>query len=656
MIQDAIRQVVERKDLSAADARAVMGQMMDGKATNSQIASFITAMRMKGETEDELVGFARAMRDSSARIHAPDDAVDMCGTGGDGTNTFNISTVASFVVAAAGVPVAKHGNRSVSSKCGSADVLSALGLPHDLPPAMVQECLRACSLGFMFAPIFHSSMRNVMVPRREVGIRTFFNLLGPMTNPAGVRNQLIGVYDASLAPTVARVLRSLGTERAMIVNGSGMDEFTVLGKTRVVELNGRDIREYDVVPGTFGMDLAEPGELAGGDPAENSRIMMSVLKGKPSPRSDVVALNAGAGIHLSGRAENMDDGIEMARDALASGAALKKLLQFSEVSCRLEADRQRAASPNTLSCGRLNTDVLIARSKEITDALLSDVSGNDRARMLLRNIDTRLIEEPNVLSVILLRRIVSVAANGITPSGDVHPLARSRTKLSQAIASYPGIAIIAEYKPRSPSTPPLQVAPEPTLTVSSYSRGGAVGVSVLAEPDFFSGSADLFASIRSMTRLPMLFKDFIVSEEQIEAASMVGADSVLLIAQALTVDALGGFIEASVERGLEPLVEMHDSHDIDKLARCARCHQVKMVGINSRDLRTLKVDLARFETMMRQIGGGRLVVAESGVSRSGDFDRLRGCDAALIGSAFMNAEDLDSKVRDLVSAGRGVVK
>lgn len=656
MIQDAIRRVVERRNLSVADARAVMEQIMDGGATPSQIASFITAMRMKGETEDELVGFAGAMRDASAKIRAPDNAVDMCGTGGDGTDTFNISTVASFVVAAAGVPVAKHGNKSVSSKCGSADVLSALGLPHDLPPAMVQECLWDCGLGFMFAPVFHKSMRNVTVPRREVGIRTFFNLLGPMTNPAGVRYQLIGVYDASRAPTIGRVLRSLGSERAMIVNGSGMDEFTVSGKTRVVELSGKTIREYVVTPESFGMPIAEPGDLIGGDPAENARIMMSILKGKLSPRSDVVALNAGAGIYLSGSTDSMEDGVEMAKTVLASGAALRKLQQFAEVTHRLDAARQRKAVPETLSHARLDPDVLIARSKEIAGALFSEASGNDRGRELLRNLDSHIIEDPNVLSVILLRRIISMSANGIASSRSVNSPAKSKTRLSQAIASSPGIAVIAEYKPRSPSTPPLVIPPEPALTISSYVRGGAMGVSVLVEPDFFSGSTDLFASIRSMTRLPMLFKDFVVSQAQLDMAAGLGADAVLLIAQALTADALDDFIKASMERGLEPLVEVHDSSDIEKLARCGTYPQVKMVGINSRDLRTLNVDLAQFERMMQQIGGEKLVVAESGLSTGTDFDRIRGCDAALIGSAFMRAEDLDSKVSELVVAGRGVAR
>jgi len=508
----------------------------------------------------------------------------------------------------------------------------------------------------MFAPVFHRSMQNVMIPRREVGIRTFFNLLGPMTNPAGVKNQVIGVYDASLAPTVARVLRSLGTERAMIVNGSGMDEFTISGTTRVVELNGHSINEYDVDPGSFGIDLAGPDELVGGNPAENARIMMSVLKGKQSPRSDIVVLNAGAGIYISGLASSMDEGVQMAAAALSSGASLNKLRQFAEVSSRLDSDRQREADPSSLSFSRLRPDVLAARSKEISRFLFSQASGTERGRTLLFNIDGALIDDPNVLSVILLRRIVSVTTTGLASAASAGPLARSRTTLSDAIASSPGIAVIAEYKPRSPTVPPLVLPPAPSVAAASYSRGGAVGMSVLAEPDFFLGGLDLFASMRSMTQLPMLLKDFVVSEEQLDAASWLGADSVLLIAQALTRDALGRFIQASLERNLEPFVEIHDTHDLDKLARCDGSDKVKMVGINSRDLKTLKVDISRIKMLRGQIGDGRLVIAESGLTKSADFNMIRGCDAALVGSAFMQADDLESKVSEIVAAGRGVAR
>ncbi|HUU07130.1 MAG TPA: anthranilate phosphoribosyltransferase, partial [Thermoplasmata archaeon] len=236
MIQEGIRLAAEGTALSVDLAEGIMDEMMSGKATPSQMASFLTAMRVKGETKDELLGFVKCMRSKAKRVSAPEGAVDLCGTGGDGARTFNISTVASFVVAACGVPVAKHGNRAISSRSGSADVLTALGIPITLAQADVERCVKETGIGFMFAPRFHESMRNVMATRREIGIRTFFNILGPMSNPADVKRQLIGVYDPRIARTVAEVMHDLGSERVMVVHGAGMDEITNTGPTKVVEL------------------------------------------------------------------------------------------------------------------------------------------------------------------------------------------------------------------------------------------------------------------------------------------------------------------------------------------------------------------------------------------------------------------------------------
>jgi len=652
MIREALGQVVGGEDLSAEAAQKVMQEMISGTASQSQISAFLTAMRMKGETEDEIRGFVIAMREASLRIEAPPGSVDLCGTGGDGSGTFNISTASSFVVAAAGVPVAKHGNRSVSSKCGSADLLASLGIPFNLPPLMVQESLSTCGLGFMFAPVFHQSMMNVMVPRREIGIRTVFNLLGPLTNPAGVKNQLIGVYDGSLAPTVVRVLKDLGTERAVVVSSGGMDEITNTGPTRIHELRNGKIEAYDFEPGDLGFDLADPSEIRGGDAAQNARIVYSILKGKRSPRSDIVALNAAAGIYASGKASSLAEGRDMAVAALGSGRALQKAMQFASLSWELEGRRQSESEASSFATGRIHLDMLLNRAGDIAQHLQNEISLRQDGPEMLASLDPSLLTRPNVLSVMVLRRILSVLSSGADVGPRSANLERSKMKLSDSIASSEGIAVIAEYKPRSPSSVGLAVPPDPEYVARAYSSSGVAGVSVLVEPDFFSGSGRLFAEMRSRLRLPLLFKDFVVSETQVDTANRLGADALLIVAKALRSESITKLVDESLSVGVEPLVEVHDEEDIAKLRECECMDSVRMVGVNSRDLRTLKTDLNGLSSLRKMVGSGKVVVAESGVSTPNDLKVVGDFDAVLIGSAFMNAEDLGRKVRDVVSACR----
>ena len=651
MIQEGIRQAVEQKNLSTETSYTIMNEMMTGRVTQSQIASFITAMRMKGETEDEIRGFVMAMREHASKISAPEDSVDLCGTGGDGLNTFNIGTAASFVVAGAGVPVAKHGNRSVSSLSGSADVLSALGIPFDLDPAAVEACLKNTGIGFMFAPLFHKSMKNVQGPRREVGIRTFFNILGPMANPAGVRNQLIGVYDPALSPLIARVLRDLGTRRAMVVNGSGMDEITTTGRTKVVELLDGAIREYEISPEKFGLDFAEPGEISGGTATENARTMLSILKGEDSPRTDIVTLNAAAALYVSGRVGNIDDGLEMAAAAIRSGNAKAKLEEFSRATRELEMERQSALDSSVLMTRRILPEMLVQRCSEITGNLCSEISRLNGGADIVRTLDQDLFLKPSVLSVLVLSRTKSVLLDASKPTMVAK---RSGSKLSEVISSSDSISIIGEYKPRSPSSPPLQVPPDASMVAEVYAGSGLAGTSVLVEPDFFGGSAALFSTFRSKLSLPLLFKDFAVTEKQIDLAHRHGADAILLIAKALSSDALDRLARRSLALGLEPLVELHDSSDLEKLGSCSCSDSLELVGLNSRDLRTLELDLERMRELRKAVGSDRIVIAESGVKSPSDVRTLKGFDAALVGSLFMGAENLKRTVEATVEVGRSV--
>lgn len=328
MIKEAIAKVVGGADLREGEMVAAMTEIMEGQATPAQIGAFMTALRLKGETSEEVTGAARVMRLKATRIDARSSTiVDTCGTGGDGSNTFNISTTAAFVVAAAGLTVAKHGNRAVSSSCGSADVLEALGVNIDAKPEIVEECIQQLGIGFLFAPKLHGAMKYAIGPRREIGIRTIFNMLGPLTNPAGATCQLIGVYDAKLTEMFAAVLKNLGTRRAFIVHGAdGLDEATVTGETRVSELKDGTIRTYNLDPVDYFGEIYPAADLTGGDTALNAQIAKEVLTGEDDgPRRKIVALNAALAIVAGGKADTVREGIAVAEACIASGAALKKL-------------------------------------------------------------------------------------------------------------------------------------------------------------------------------------------------------------------------------------------------------------------------------------------------------------------------------------------
>jgi len=326
-VREAISRAVVGDDLAVAEAEAVMGTIMAGEATDAQIGGLLVALRMKGEAVDEIAGFARAMRQSAVRVPITTrPLVDLCGTGGDGRNTFNISTTAAFVVAGAGVAVAKHGNRSVSSRCGSADVLEALGVRLDLSPGEIGRCIDEAGIGFLYAPVLHPAMKHAIGPRREMGVRTVFNLLGPLTNPAAADVQLLGVFDPSLTELLAEALRSLGSRAALVVHGGGgLDELSTLGPNRVSRLSDGAIHTTTLDATTLGLSPARLADLAGGDAAANARILRDVLDGRPGPKRDVVLLNAAAVLVAAERASDLAEGLSIAAEAIDSGAARGRL-------------------------------------------------------------------------------------------------------------------------------------------------------------------------------------------------------------------------------------------------------------------------------------------------------------------------------------------
>jgi anthranilate phosphoribosyltransferase len=324
MIQEAIARVVEREHLSEAQAAAAMGAIMAGEVSPALIAALLTALRMKGETVEEVAGFARAMRENAVRVSPRRaDLVDTCGTGGGGLRTFNISTTAAFVVAGAGVGVAKHGNRGITSACGSADVLEALGVNLALPPERIAACIDEVGIGFLFAQAHHPAMRHAVPVRRELGFRTLFNLLGPLTNPAGASAQVIGVFHPELPELLAGALARLGCRRAFVVYGlDGLDELSTVGATRVAEVSDGSVRSYELRPEEVGLAPVPPEALAdGGDAAGNARLTRDVLAGAPGPRRDVVLLNAAAALVVAGRAADLREGIESSAESIDSGRA-----------------------------------------------------------------------------------------------------------------------------------------------------------------------------------------------------------------------------------------------------------------------------------------------------------------------------------------------
>ncbi len=322
------QKLVDRENLTESEAENAMKCIMSGEATPAQIASFLTALRLKGETVEEITSFARVMREFAARINPRVDGilVDTCGTGGDKIKTFNISTAVSLVAAGAGIPIAKHGNRSVTSKAGSADVLETLGVKIDIEPQEVERCIEKIGFGFMFAPVFHRAMKYATPVRREMGIRTVFNVLGPLTNPANARAQVLGVYDRDLTEKLANVLKGLGVEHAMVVHGlDGLDEISNVGQTLISELKDGEVRSRLVGPADFGFDLAKPRDIRGYDRGGNAVLMLKLLRGGDGPRRDVVLMNSAAAIIVGGKASNFNEGIEIAKEVIDSGRAYEKL-------------------------------------------------------------------------------------------------------------------------------------------------------------------------------------------------------------------------------------------------------------------------------------------------------------------------------------------
>ena len=333
MIQQAIYKALNRDNLTLEETKAVMDEIMSGNATNAQIAGFVTAIRMKGETIDEITACAMTMRKYGQKLKHNKDVLDIVGTGGDEAFTFNISTISSLIISAAGIPVAKHGNRSVSSKCGSADVLEALGVKIDIPVQRSEEILEEIGICFLFAPLYHASMKYAAPVRRELGVRTIFNILGPLSSPADAKLQLLGVYDERLVEPMARVLLNLGVNRAMVVHGhDGLDEVSLSSKTTVCEVNNGQVNSFFLDPRQLGFEYCRPEALVGGDPKRNAEIARSILSGEPGPKRDIVILNSAICLYMSYSNITLRECVKLAAEIIDSGRAMEQLNNFIRLS------------------------------------------------------------------------------------------------------------------------------------------------------------------------------------------------------------------------------------------------------------------------------------------------------------------------------------
>ena len=608
-----IGRVASGAALSVNESRAAFDAMMAGEATPSQMGGFLMALRVRGETVDEITGGAQAMRARALKIDAPEGTIDTCGTGGDAKGTFNISTAAALVAAGCGVPVAKHGNRALSSRSGSADLLAALGVTIDADMALVRDALWEAGIGFLMAPRHHGAMRHVGPTRIELGTRTVFNLLGPLANPAGAARQLIGVFDPKWATPMAEVLRNLGSECVWVVHGSdGTDELTTTGPSAVVELDAGTIRRFEVTPEDAGLPRAQPEDLKGGDAGENAAIVRAVLDGAPGPARDIVLLNSRCGAHRR-RAGRRSHG---RRSPCGRGGRQRQGPGRARPA-------RRDQRPERARAGR-------ERSGPMSD-VLSKICDDKRLHVAAR------------------KRAVSQAALAERARAAEAP--RGFAAALGAVADSGRPALIAELKRASPSKGLIRSDFDPPALAAAYARGGAACLSVLTDKPYFQGEDRYLSEAREAVSLPVLRKDFMLDPYQVVEARALGADCILLIMAALGDGEAAELAAAAWELGMDTLVEVHDAHELER----GLALDASLLGINNRNLKTLEVDLATTERLAPLAAGGPPIVCESGLHGPADIARMTalGVRRFLVGEALMRQADVAAATSALLAPVSG---
>ena len=595
MIKEAIVKIVNKEDLTYDEAYTVMNEIMSGQTSETQNAAFLAALSTKSaraETTDEIAGCAAAMRAHATRVETGMELFEIVGTGGDHAQSFNISTTAALVAAAAGMKVAKHGNRAASSQCGTADCLEALGVNIHQNPKKCLELLNEAGMCFFFAQEYHTSMKYVGAIRKELGFRTVFNILGPLTNPGTPTMQLLGVYDEYLVEPLAQVLLDLGIRRGMVVYGQDkLDEISMSAATTVCEIRDGWFRTFVLTPEEFGFERCSKEDLKGGTPKENAEITLAILKGEKGPKRNAVLLNAGAALYIGEKADSIKAGIALAEELIDSGKALDTLQKLIEGSNRGEGCM----------------------------TILEQLAGYARER-------TEKAKQKRPLST-LRQQAFSM------PKGSF--------AFENAIKK-PELSFICECKKASPSRgiivsdfPYIQIAKE-------YENAGADCISVLTEPGWFLGKDAYLREIAEVVYIPCLRKDFTVDEYMLYEAKVLGASAVLLICSILSERQIQEYIGICDEMGISALVEAHDEKEVTMAVRAG----ARLIGINNRNLKDFTVDTDNSRRFREMIPPEILFVSESGICSAEDVKRLReiGTDAVLIGEALMRTENKAEKL------------
>ena len=590
MLKEYNEKLVRAEDLDDREMEAAMNMIMDGSVSDVEMAAFLTALKIKGETIAEITAGARVMREKATKVNLSyENLVDTCGTGGDGLKTYNISTVVSLILATAGVKVVKHGNRSVSSSCGSADILEALGVNIEADENQLIRCMEEANICFLYARKYHSAMKNVASVRKNLGMRTIFNILGPLSNPAMATNQILGVYDKELCRPLAETLKNLGLKRALVIHGAdGLDEISISEKTYVTELRDGEISEYEITPEQFGLRRYPVADIVGGDAEVNKGIVLDLLDDKlRGAKYEILLLNAGAALYVADAVDSIAEGIELAMELLKNGDVKKTLDKFNECSRH----------------SRVYLEDIIEKKRERLDEENTDY------KELYRKRETR----------------------------DFYGAVKKE-----------GLSVIAEIKQASPS---LGLISDDFryLDIAREYEECADMISVLTEEDFFRGSFDYLKEVSEVTSIPLLCKDFILSENQIYKAHYFKADCILLIVAILSDEELQRFYELATELDLDCLVEVHTEAEMERALKI----DPKIIGINNRNLKTFKTDITMTLKLAEKVSDREtMLVSESGIHKPEDIEVLNQSryNAVLVGESFMKSDDIRKHAAGLKEA------
>ena len=598
-INEAVEKFSSGNSLKKNEIKEVFLSIMNNECNDAEIISFLMTLKTKGETVEEITGAAEVLREMSQKLKLnSQELVDTCGTGGDGQNTFNISTASAIVAAAAGVKIAKHGNKSISSKSGSSDLLEFSGINIDLDEEQAQKCFDDNGITFMFAPKYHKAMKNVANVRKSIKTRTIFNVLGPLSNPANAKYQILGVYDKKLILPIAKVIKGLGIKRAMVVHSEeGLDEISCEKDTYIAEVNENEISEYTINPKEFGLEILSLESLKVDSVEESYKIFMNMLENKDETAVNIVSLNAGAAIYISGIKENLKEGIEFAKELIISGKALKK---FEDL---------KKSMPEKLNTPKILEEILENKAKEVTDR---------KNKMTVQDLK-------EITYMYSLKRDFKGAL--------INKISKNKP------------AVIAEIKRASPSLGELNMNIIPAKVAADFEAMGAACLSVLTDAKYFKGSGAILEMAKKGCGLPVLRKDFIIDEYQIDESVTMGADCILLIVSALDKTLLKNLYDAAKVRDLDVIVEVHDYSELESALEI----ECDIIGINNRNLHTFDVDLNTSVELVKYIKDDQLIIAESGIHNFEDVKKMNECgiNTFLVGESLMTSKDPINKFKEI---------